>query len=241
MIESIAAKGNEIFWPAKERNLQFLESGFSGLKGLSFIAVDERRNESFEIFKIAAKRRAKIVSLGHRRLSLMRSLFPEYALNSLFNLFIGFHPLALISTNLRASLMKIPQFSPPSLPYAFIDHHPGSIREIPSTVLDSIRNRGLQIVENPREVPIHATLDLMDGAQELHMVNSAPLCLSLTVDSKAPVRIHYDTLSDPVTKSYSNWMSVPLTSNQGQDRNVSKLSKQAKQARMEILEVVGAS
>jgi hypothetical protein len=50
----------------------------------------------------------------------------------------------------------------------------------------------------------------MDSAAELHLVNSAPLCLALTADAKPPVRIHYDSLEDPVTKSYSSWSTISI-------------------------------
>ena len=165
----------------------------------------------------------------------MRTLFPEYSLNSLFNLFIGVSPLNLVSRSLRHSILRLNQEEPPPEPYAFIDHHPGTAREIPNRVLSGIKERSFRLIENPRGLPLYSMLRLLDSAQELHMVNSAPLCLALTIDAEAPVRIHYDSLSDPVSKSYERWKTVNLGSTSLYESKGRPSSGAAEDARLEIL------
>jgi hypothetical protein len=53
-------------------------------------------------------------------------------------------------------------------------------------------------------------MPLLDDAEELHLVGSAPLCLALTIDSKAKLRTHYDYMGDPVSGAYARWDSIKI-------------------------------
>jgi hypothetical protein len=235
IVEQLLNRKIEVVWPVKPRNLNFMNHAFNDWGGLSIVRLNESLREDFQIRKIAFETKSSVVSLGHGQLSSMRTLFPEFSLNSLFNLFIGLDPLNLVSQSMRDSLLKLDQEEPPLEPYAFLDHHPGTAREIPSQALSDIKERGLRLIENPRDLPLFSTVRLLDSAQELHMVNSAPLCLALTTDAKASVRIHYDTHGDPVSKSYERWKTKNLGSTITDDSKERSISRAAEDARLEIL------
>lgn len=235
VVEHLLSQKIEVVWPVKPRNLDFLNLTFNNWVGLSTVRLNDSVREDFQIRKIAFDTKSRVVSLGHGHLSSMRTLFPEYSLNSLFNLFIGVNPLKLVSRSLRDSLLRLDQEEPPLQPYAFLDHHPGTAREIPNRVLSGIKDRGFRLIENPRELPLYSMLRLLDSAQELHMVNSAPLCLALTTDAGAPVRVHYDSHSDPVSKSYERWKTVNLGSTGIDESREHPISAAAEDARLEIL------
>ena len=78
-----------------------------------------------------------------------------------------------------------------SKPYALIDHFPGTAREISPKVLDDIKERGFEVVTNPRDVKYENLVDLIENAAELHLVNSSLLCFALTLQPKAKVKIVY--------------------------------------------------
>jgi hypothetical protein len=118
----------------------------------------------------------------------------------------------LVAPDLRARLNGQEQCMSPDVPFAFVDHHPGTSREIPSDVLSAIQSRGLLIVQNPRGTELSQIMPLLDYAEELHLVASAPLCLALTIDAKAKSRTHYDSLGDPVPNAYSRWNSTKIGS-----------------------------
>lgn len=235
VVEHLLSQKIEVVWPVKPRNLDFLNLTFKNWGGLSTVRLSDSVREDFQIRKIAFDTKSRVVSLGHGHLSSMRTLFPEYSLNSLFNLFIGVNPLNLVSRSLRDSLLRLDQEEPPLQPYAFLDHHPGTAREIPNRVLSGIKDRGFRLIENPRELPLYSMLRLLDSAQELHMVNSAPLCLALTTDAGAPVRVHYDSHSDPVSKIYERWKTVNLGSTGIDESREHPISAAAEDARLEIL------
>lgn len=241
IVEQLLNRNIEVVWPAKPRNLNFLNHAFNDWVGLSFVGLNERLREDILIRKTAFDTKSRVVSLGHGQLSSMRTLFPEFSLNSIFNLFIGVDPLTLVSRRLRESLLKLDQEDPPLEPYAFLDHHPGTAREIPSHVLSGIKERGIRLIENPRELPLYSMVRLLDSAQELHLVNSAPLCLALTTDAKASMRIHYDTHGDPVSKSYQRWKTIELDSTGNVVSKEHPSSRAAEEARLEILSLQGST
>jgi hypothetical protein len=67
-------------------------------------------------------------------------------------------------------------------PYAIVDHFVGTFREIPSSVLLDIQNRGLEIIHPSKSVEFKDLRDLLLGASELHVVNSSFLCFALMLN-----------------------------------------------------------
>lgn len=67
-------------------------------------------------------------------------------------------------------------------PYAIIDHFPGTSREIPSSVFEDLEGRGLEIVSPSKTAEFKDLRGLLEGASELHLVNSSFLCLALMIN-----------------------------------------------------------
>lgn len=78
-------------------------------------------------------------------------------------------------------------------PYAFIDHHLGTNREIPNDVFKAIDSAGLDLKFNDVTLTLIEQLSTIVSAQELHFVASAPFCLALVMPCKASTRVFYET------------------------------------------------
>jgi len=201
----------EIHLPVKSQNMNFMKAVFGHWNGLNLHQISgDSRLENYEIRKLSSELDLPIASVNLSDIAFLKEIYPDYCLNSYFNMIFGLDPFDLVSQKFRASIEKIPQDDPLSEPYVFIDHHKGTPREIPIHVIEEMKAKGLRILENPRDRELFRLLNLMDSAVELHLVNSAPLCLALTADAKTQKRVHYDSLEDPVTKSYENWSTVPI-------------------------------
>ncbi len=86
---------------------------------------------------------------------------------------------------------KNPQFETPAVPYALIDHFPGTAREISESALAEIENKGVTLVNNPRNINYENLVDLIESASELHLVNSSLLCFALILNPNAKVKVVY--------------------------------------------------
>jgi hypothetical protein len=84
-----------------------------------------------------------------------------------------------------------PQLLQQGKPYVLIDHFPGTAREINKEIFVDIRERGFEVVTNPRDVKYENLVDLIENASELHLVNSSLLCFALTLKPKAKEKIVY--------------------------------------------------
>jgi len=67
-------------------------------------------------------------------------------------------------------------------PYAIVDHFPGTYREIPSSVFKEIEGRGLEIVSPSKTAEFKELRGFLEGASELHLVNSSFLCFALMIN-----------------------------------------------------------
>lgn len=76
--------------------------------------------------------------------------------------------------------------------YAFIDHHLGTNREIPSVVFSEIQKVGLELKFNDMTVTLVDQLSTIVDAEQLHFVASAPFCLALVMPCKAKIRVFYE-------------------------------------------------
>jgi len=201
----------EIHLPVKSQNMNFMKAVFGDWDGLNLHQISgDNRFENYEIQKLSSELDTPIASVNLSDIGFLKKIYPNYCLNSYFNMIFGLDPFDLVSQKFRTSIEKIPQDDPLNEPYVFFDHHKDTEREIPSHLIEAINSKGLRVLENPRDRELFRLLNVMDSAAELHLVNSAPLCLALTADAKPPVRIHYDSLEDPVTKSYSRWTTISI-------------------------------
>jgi hypothetical protein len=93
-------------------------------------------------------------------------------------------------------------------PYAYVDHHVGTNREIPSQVFMGLKESGFDIKFNDMNLTLIDQLSTIVNAQQLHFVPSAPFCLALVMPCRASVKIFYEKKN---TKSVlgdegSNWL-----------------------------------
>jgi hypothetical protein len=215
LIENLTKRIETLIIPTKKRNLDFIFSTFGNWEGVQIEEVDDDSLcESREIQRLVRKHQCRVLVFGHHTLPIACLQLGEVCLNDLLSYSKKIPSGPLVSSKLRDSLNKCHQATPPSKPFAFVDHHPGTSRAIPNRFLDEIRDRGLEVYSNPQHIPLYALLRILDEAEELHLVASAPLCLALTIDARAKKRVYYRTLNQGTitSPSYPNWFEVDLRS-----------------------------
>jgi hypothetical protein len=220
IIEEWTRNGHIVHIPTKTKNIEFLEAAYGSWEGVRIFSLpSDEKNERLLVRKYAKQNKIAIAEIGHNAFSFTEFIFPELMLNSLFNLIAGLRPYDLISERLEKSLLQNVQIGFPSAPYAFIDEHPNTNREISPMHREEISQRGLILLDNPRDLPLHQLVSVIKNANELHLVPSAPLCLALTLPTvKEQKRFHYDNRGDSVTKSYKSWTSYTLAAHTSRAR-----------------------
>ena len=212
-IEMFIDKGLVVVIPTFKKNLDFISSTYGAWDRVVVAEISNNAQfETAEVLRLKKEYGFRIVVAGHSFLGLVDRIHGGICLNEKLNFCAGLGPGELVSTRMRESLSLLDQLPVPQNPYAFIDHHPGTDRELPYQVLDGLKSRGLEVINNPRNVPLSSLLNLIDGADELHFVASAPLCLALTVDAKPKLKYYYRTKGQESLKSvsYRGWLEVDL-------------------------------
>jgi hypothetical protein len=189
----LAENGKKITVIAQEAHITFLSQVLSSDK-ISFIPIERAFKATLSLnipiskqaLTFSKAQRQHLLVLGYELLVVRSHLSPEVDFNALFYEFAKVPIASRDSLQLNAKLAQIGSKYPvPDVPYALVDHFPGTIREIPSSVLQDIEQRGFKIVFNPRQVPYMELSELIEGAAELHCVNSSFFCLSLLLELKA--------------------------------------------------------
>jgi hypothetical protein len=212
-IEMFLDKGFVVVIPTKSNNLDFISSTYGTWNRVIVAEISSNaENEVDEILRLKREYNFRIVVAGHSFLKLLERSRDDVCLNEKLNFCAGLELGQLVSAKMRESLSRLDQFPVPQKPYAFIDHHPGTDREIPPKILDGLKSRGLVLITNPRQVPLSSLLNLLDNADELHFVASAPLCLALTLNAKPKLKYYYRTNGQGSLKSisYKDWLEVDL-------------------------------
>lgn len=189
-VEAWSAQVPWIVIPSKPKHADQVATLFAYLPNVEVVALstDDPRQELEQVRTLARSRKAGLVSAGWSTYAWACRAFPELGINS------QLLAAALIlrrdarSQRLRQHVLSLAQIEGPPEPYVFVDHHPGTEREIPANVYAA---SGLRVVHNPRDQPLMALAALIDGARELHLVSSAPLCLALSADLGAGTRVRY--------------------------------------------------
>ena len=158
--------GDRILLPTKRKYKKQVSQIYSYLEGVKPIPVPNNpRLEIFVIWGYQLLFGAGLQVVGRWKLNRVRN--PKngvhLSLSSRFNVTVGLHPKDLVSSRLREHLLAGKQVIPPETPFAFIDTHPGTHREVPQTVIDSIQARGLELVFNDNSVPLHELCLLIDS------------------------------------------------------------------------------
>lgn len=169
-------------------------------------------SERNQVGRISRALNLPVVTAGHETYAAVARLFPDRSLNWQLNASAGLDVSDLRIRPLLDLLLEQDQIVPPEERYAFVDHHPGTAREIPVAILESIRDRGLNVLLNPRREPLLRLAAVMDRADELHCVSSAPLCLALAGDLAKGRRFRYRTAQlHPLLLDYpSDWVEIAL-------------------------------
>ena len=212
IIEHLLINNRIVVIPAKKRNLDFLSSTYGSWDGVFIAKInDNSRWESLEILKLKLKFRFPIMVVGHDSLPADWDL-QLISLNEQFQQLSGIPTTNLESERLRRTCKNIFQVDVPKERYIFVDDHPGTEREIPQSILQEATQRGLKIVRNDVSVPLYRLLDILDNAEEIHVVASAPLCFALTASAASQKKFYYRTKGQgPVASAaYPDWVDVDL-------------------------------
>ena len=212
IIEQLLVENRVVVIPSQERYLDFIISTYGSWEGVIVAKISNNPFwENLEILILRLRFRFAIKVVGHH---LLQENWDEQdiSLNEQFNLIAGIPPKQLVSARFRNTCQLISQVAPPMGKYIFVDHHPGTDREIPKTILKDALNRGLEIFRNDINVPLYRFLDVLDNAEEIHVVASAPLCFALTAGVKSQKKFYYRTKGKGLVSSisYPDWTDVDL-------------------------------
>jgi hypothetical protein len=212
IIETLLLDNRVVVVPSKKRNFDFLKSTYGNWDGVILEKINDNSLwDNVELLKLKLKHRFQIKVVGHH---LLKSNWAEQeiSLNEQFNRIAGIPPQKLRSIKLRETCELNFQAHPPRCNYIFVDHHPGTDREIPKEILEDATNRGFEILKNDTSIPLYRLIKVLDNAQEIHVVASAPLCLALTTDSKCQKKYYYRTKGQgPVSSvAYPDWIDIDL-------------------------------
>ena len=212
IIEDLLHKYRIVVIPSKKRNFDFLVATYGTWNGVVIVRIsDDPFWENLEILKLKLRFRSPIKVVGHHLLQKNWNQ-EEISLNEQFNLIAGISPKQLTSTRFRKTCEMISQVAVPSKRFIFVDHHPGTDREIPSEFLKDASKRGLEIFSNDISIPLYRLLDVLDKAEEIHVIASAPLCFALTTVAKSPKKFYYRTKGQGpvVSEAYPDWIDIDL-------------------------------
>ena len=212
VIEHLLTWNRIVVLPIKERNFDFFRATYGSWDGIVLAKIsNEPALENREILKIKLKTGYRVEIIGHHLLTNDWDLQP-ISLNEQFQCLAGIPTSDLKSIRFRRSCEKLPQVDVPGEPYIFVDDHPGTPREVPQMFLKEAIERGLRVVRNDLSVPLYSLLDVLDNAEEIHMVASAPLCFALTVGAESKRKIYYRTKDQgPVASTaYPDWVDIDL-------------------------------
>lgn len=180
LIKHYLGLGKSITWFVRESNVETVRSLTNHHENLQIIPIPSSSSADEALRKAKEFGTAQdlpILLIGFEILWLAEKLFPARGLDEVFYIIGGVD----FSKSVFECSRVPPQINPPSTPYALVDHFPGTNREIPHSVFESLEQRGLRIILNPREEPILTMLDLVKMASEIHVVNSALLCLVISL------------------------------------------------------------
>lgn len=185
-LEEMSARHKKVLVACRSGNLEQLNLIFGYLGNVEFCSLGEvsLQDEPKAVLRTALRLKMWPVIGGHALFHLLWwSGASQRDFNGVLSHCLGWRG-ELVSNRLRDYLddiCKAGQRQFEDEEYALIDHHPGTWREIPSARIHEISSE-YQIVENSTDISFESLVSLMMGASELHLVQSAPLCLALTAN-----------------------------------------------------------
>lgn len=213
-LKALAETRSRVYLPVRPSYMNQVRDLYASLPNVRLLPLSGRVvGDRKTLWRLGDRLGLPLLTAGHEAYALIHRAFPDHSLNWHLNAACGVATDDLIRRDLGGFVKQVAQERVPSGRYAFVDHHPGTEREIPEGVLEDISRRGLAIVENPRAVPLTATLSLMQHAEELHLVSSAPLCMALTFDAGARYRYRYRVRDEfPLLLDYPmDWQELSVS------------------------------
>ena len=180
LINSFIAENKKVTWLVRKSNLETIIKLTHSHPNLDLIVLDDF--DTSEIARTKAIAHSKIkgmptLFIGFELVWIAEKLFPARGLDEIF------YKIARVSFEVsQLNSLRLEKFvAPPLQEYALVDHFPNTNREIPRSIFQSIENRGLEIINNPRDIPILELMEIIRNAKEIHVVNSALLCLIISM------------------------------------------------------------
>ena len=214
-LEAWSTRVPHVIVPAKPRNAPTLKEMLAYLPNVEVVPLetDDPRFEVQEVLRVAGGYKAEVVQASHEVFGWASRAYPEFGINRQLLVAALVQRDSAASQRFREHVLSLTPFElAVSEPYAFVDHHPETEREIPREFMARIESMG-NVVLNPRGVPLHELVHLIDRAKELHMVSSAPLCLALTANLGESCRFMYRVGQAGLLKADypPDWTEVALT------------------------------
>jgi hypothetical protein len=180
LVNHFLQRDKSVTWFVRESNLETVKCLTSYHPNLDFIVLgdsetaNDARRKALELKAYTGK---SILLIGFELVWIAEKIFPSRGLDELFYRMakVSFDKSLLNTSHLPQSI------EPPVSDFVLIDHFPNTVREIPVSIFSALSQKGLQIVNNPRDTPILALVMTIRNAKEIHVVNSALLCLIISM------------------------------------------------------------
>ena len=180
LIKHHLSLGKSINWFVRESNVDTIRhlTNYHPKLQIQSIPDSSSASDARQLAQtFSAVQKLPLLVIGFEILWLAEKLFPARGLDEIFYIIGG----VSFPKSIFESSRELTQSEQPTKPYALVDHFPGTKREIPATVFETITRRGFEIKFNPRDKSILSLIDLIKGASEIHVVNSALLCLIISL------------------------------------------------------------
>jgi hypothetical protein len=185
-------QGSSLVIPAKKQNIQKLRQVFRYLPDIEFCEVsNDPLEEAKEVHELSKQMNLKILSSGRSRFLTLQRLYPGLGLNQILALGSLVYIPTFYSQRFRSYYLKDREPETPFDGYVFFDRKVGTPYEVASEIMESNSNKRLFIIENDIRIPFEKLGKIMDSAEELHLVGSAPLCLALILGTETKLNLHY--------------------------------------------------
>ncbi len=248
-IEAWASRVPSLMVPVKPRNLRNVEQFLAYIPNVEVVSLpsDNPAEEVIRVQQMAARSGAGLIQAGRSTYGCIAHAFPEYGINRRLLLCGLVSRSSAVSARFRSHVLSLSEFtSPLEEEYVFVDHHPGTEREIPMQQLSSWPDSSR--VMNPSEVPLYSLATVMEHAAELHLVSSAPLCLALTADlgqgrrvryrvgNHAPLRLDYPLSWEEIALDQGSMRRVDRAKESQQDLSPTRLQAEIRELIHQVVE-----
>ena len=183
-LEALSQDKKRVYVACRSVNRANLDFLFSYLPNVEFVSLSpgSERDEIRQVRLAAKGLQVPLLIGGHGLFFVIwENALTNLGWNGVLNACLGWTG-KLESPQMRQHVIKNSDSGcVPQHPFAFVDHHPGTWREIPSARLAEVSSR-LTVIHNSMSLSLAEVSALLQNATELHLVPSAPFCLALTCE-----------------------------------------------------------